>query len=467
MKIKVINDKVNIQYFQYNQLSTIFLRRYTSINLKVQTESLREKGSSAMRLATTLAWMHDNLKQIVRTLDDEVTYHVSNDIDNCLHALEDNYNMIGEYGKRLIDAAHVYDMREEELLTMFDHLEIETLGNIYVTQDIEKQVKEQPNTVVEPPNNFWTTSSKQPFDDYSREKTPSRAPDTSTRTFHTSSETHMADGGGANKSNVYDNNHIFYGGLDYSKPVYVNPVYGTKTNNPNSGWPELEVFRSNIDATQTVLSILLNTVAGDIYDLELIIIGYDFEEKRWASFGERVAYLAFAAIPGSSKAVKEISQEAAEKIIKEAGEELFEKAAKETGEEILEKGIREGTTNLYKNADLLDELANTGVKYNPDDLLAITKTTDGKLVWLETGSSKAGMQHILNHADDFAKKGISEEQIQDLVMESLTNGKIVGYQGRGTGRPIYEVLYEGNTYHTAITVGDNGFIVGANPTTWN
>lgn len=115
---------------------------------------------------------------------------------------------------------------------------------------------------------------------------------------------------------------------------------------------------------------------------------------------------------------------------------------------------------------MLDELAGSRVKYSPDDVLAVTRTADGKLFWLETGNSKAGMQHILDHADDFARKGIPQNKIQDLVMESLTNGKIVGYQGKGTGRPIYEVMFEGKTYHTAITSGNNGFIVGANPTTW-
>lgn len=124
------------------------------------------------------------------------------------------------------------------------------------------------------------------------------------------------------------------------------------------------------------------------------------------------------------------------------------------------------TVNSWKNADLLEELASSSVKYNSKDVLAVTKTADGKLVWLESGNSNAGMQHILDHVDDFAKKGIQQNQIKDLVMESLTNGKIVGYQGRGTGRPIYEVTFRGKTYQTAITVGDNGFIVGANPTTW-
>ena len=114
---------------------------------------------------------------------------------------------------------------------------------------------------------------------------------------------------------------------------------------------------------------------------------------------------------------------------------------------------------------LLDELGNSGVKYNLDSVLAVTKTTDGKLAWLETGNPKAGMQHILDHADDFANKGIKQSEIKDLIMESLTNGKIAGYQGKGTGRAIYEVMFNGEKYNTAITVSDNGFIVGANPTT--
>lgn len=95
---------------------------------------------------------------------------------------------------------------------------------------------------------------------------------------------------------------------------------------------------------------------------------------------------------------------------------------------------------------------------------AITKTADGKLVWLENGTDTAGLNHIITeHADDFLNKGITQEQIPDYVMNALENGKIVGYQGRGTGRPIYEFTYNGEIHKVAITVGNNGFIVGANP----
>ena len=45
-------------------------------------------------------------------------------------------------------------------------------------------------------------------------------------------------------------------------------------------------------------------------------------------------------------------------------------------------------------------------------------------------------------------------------MTAVSKGKIVDYQG---GRPIYNVVYNGVNREVAITVGDNGFIVGANP----
>ena len=45
---------------------------------------------------------------------------------------------------------------------------------------------------------------------------------------------------------------------------------------------------------------------------------------------------------------------------------------------------------------------------------------------------------------------------------TVTRGTIVGYQGRGTGRPIFEIVYKGRKYKIAVTVGSNGYIVGAN-----
>ena len=151
---------------------------------------------------------------------------------------------------------------------------------------------------------------------------------------------------------------------------------------------------------------------------------------------------------GAGKAAENAAEDAAK-----AGKKL-DGAAEDAGK-VVESGL---------NSNLLDELANSGVKYNPEDIVAITKTADGKLVWLENGTDTAGLNHIITeHADDFLNKGITQEQIPDYVMNALENGKIVGYQGRGTGRPIYEFTYNGEIHKVAITVGNNGFIVGANP----
>jgi hypothetical protein len=112
-------------------------------------------------------------------------------------------------------------------------------------------------------------------------------------------------------------------------------------------------------------------------------------------------------------------------------------------------------------ADLIAELGRQGIKHTPEDIVRITRLSDGRIVFLERGNARAGLQHIVaEHGADFARRGISESQIPDLIMAALTRGKIVGYQGT---RPIYEVSFNGTTHYVAISVGSNGFIVGANP----
>lgn len=113
---------------------------------------------------------------------------------------------------------------------------------------------------------------------------------------------------------------------------------------------------------------------------------------------------------------------------------------------------------------LIDDLQASGAKITPENVVDIQKLPDGQTVWLETGNNSAGLQHINRHADEFAQKGISQDQIPDAVFSALQQNNVVGYQGAGTGRPIYEYTFNGQTHRMAVTVGDNGFIVGANPT---
>jgi hypothetical protein len=111
--------------------------------------------------------------------------------------------------------------------------------------------------------------------------------------------------------------------------------------------------------------------------------------------------------------------------------------------------------------DLLDELERQGIKHNPDDIVEIGRTEAGQIVLLEKGNSRAGLQHIMErHATEFANIGVPEEKIAKLVFTAVTTGRVVGTQRT---RPIYEVVFEGQLYKLAVSVGSNGFIVGANP----
>jgi hypothetical protein len=116
------------------------------------------------------------------------------------------------------------------------------------------------------------------------------------------------------------------------------------------------------------------------------------------------------------------------------------------------------------NSALLSEMAANGVKFTPADVVATSRMTNGQVVFMEAGNSKAGLQHIIEqHGDQSAQMGILESQIPEVVMKAVSEGKIIGYQGAGVERPIYEVSIDGQSRRIAVTIGNNGFIVGANP----
>lgn len=122
------------------------------------------------------------------------------------------------------------------------------------------------------------------------------------------------------------------------------------------------------------------------------------------------------------------------------------------------------STEANVKASLLKEMSSQGIKYAPENIVQVAKNSDGKIIFLESGNGKAGLQHIIDeHAKDFANIGVSEAQIPNVVMKAVSEGNIVGYQGKGTGRPIYETVINGEVHRLAITVSSNGFMVGANP----
>lgn len=90
-----------------------------------------------------------------------------------------------------------------------------------------------------------------------------------------------------------------------------------------------------------------------------------------------------------------------------------------------------------------------------------SQVRDGSIRFSETGNPRSGLMHIVQrHAAEFAQRGIPQAQIPDVVMAAVTRGRQVGMQGT---RPIFEVEFNGRIHWIAVTVGDNGYIVGANP----
>ncbi|HMJ77425.1 MAG TPA: RHS repeat-associated core domain-containing protein, partial [Iamia sp.] len=115
-------------------------------------------------------------------------------------------------------------------------------------------------------------------------------------------------------------------------------------------------------------------------------------------------------------------------------------------------------------AGLYDELTAAGIKFNPEKVVRIGRDGSGRIVWLEQGSSASGLRHILErHGDEFLGIGIAREDVASFVFNAATRGRLVGFQGAGEGRGIYEVVWNGQLRRVAVTIGDNGYIVGANP----
>lgn len=118
--------------------------------------------------------------------------------------------------------------------------------------------------------------------------------------------------------------------------------------------------------------------------------------------------------------------------------------------------------------ELIAQLWVDGVKHNPDDILRIARLPDGKIVFLEIGNDRSGWQHIRkDHAHDFANRGIPEDMIIDAIMSAVTSGIIIGTQGTNRKRDVYEIDFNGTVQYISISVGHNGYIVGANPTRKN
>ena len=108
---------------------------------------------------------------------------------------------------------------------------------------------------------------------------------------------------------------------------------------------------------------------------------------------------------------------------------------------------------------LLRELADRGVRHDPAAVVRAARAADGRIVFLERGTSRAGWQHIVEeHGHQFAVAGLRSDDLADVLVRAASSPP-VAMQGT---RPVHLAIAGDRVVRIAISVGENGFIVGAN-----
>ncbi|KFA57258.1 hypothetical protein [Mageeibacillus indolicus] len=129
-----------------------------------------------------------------------------------------------------------------------------------------------------------------------------------------------------------------------------------------------------------------------------------------------------------------------------------------------------GNSGLYKNTKgalkpehLMDELRRSGVKFNEEDVVMITKTKKNELVWLEQGDDIVGLEHIIKRHSNNLKEafGVNKEQIPSFIKSVIENGRLVS--SRENGMKITKIYDYGGKYYVLCALGTNGFIVSVYP----
>lgn len=117
---------------------------------------------------------------------------------------------------------------------------------------------------------------------------------------------------------------------------------------------------------------------------------------------------------------------------------------------------------------LVKEIRDRGDKITEEDVIFIIRDRNGKIRWLEKGhlalegKKASGLAHIVDkHASHFNDKGIPTDMIPSAIKQTVEEAKIIGKSGMD--RVVYETIINGKVVHIAITISDNGYIVGAHP----
>lgn len=126
-------------------------------------------------------------------------------------------------------------------------------------------------------------------------------------------------------------------------------------------------------------------------------------------------------------------------------------------------GNYKNTKGSLKPEHLMEKLRNSGVKFIEKEVVMVTETRKGELVWLELGNYKSGLQHILDRHEVHihSKFGISHNDIPNFIKDVFQNGVELSSRLKNTG---YEKVYEYKGEEIVITgIGTNGYIVSVYP----
>ncbi|APU19330.1 hypothetical protein [Actinoalloteichus sp. GBA129-24] len=112
--------------------------------------------------------------------------------------------------------------------------------------------------------------------------------------------------------------------------------------------------------------------------------------------------------------------------------------------------------------DWIAELRRSGTKVSPDRIVWMIRHQDGHLVWLEVGTDRSGLRHVLTttRIGNFSDQGVPVSRIPTLLREGIEHGQLVGYQ---RDREVYEIDIDGTRMRFAVLIGSNGYIITAHP----
>jgi hypothetical protein len=131
-----------------------------------------------------------------------------------------------------------------------------------------------------------------------------------------------------------------------------------------------------------------------------------------------------------------------------------------------------------ESKELIRKELRRGIRIQPGQVVCIWRISEVRNNWpwetftirIERGNPKAGLKHMLkdNTQRPFVNKGINEKLFLELIEAATKFGHFIKFQSEThrTPRLIVALFFYGQPIAVAITIGENGCIVGANFSSW-